>query len=445
MSDILKARQQQELRYLLKLEEIETLGLTVTAQALSDEITARFGDSTVVTDSDISQYATLYTGSMLLAWLLGQYHVLQLVAQPVTLADDEAISDVDLTFNEAIDFLRSQVPVDSATYRDMEANLKLRGFTVAAVSSDHAVNDVNRLYEAALKTGQTSAESRQNVNAYLNAAGVSPTNPYYLELHYRNNMMTSYNAGRWTQVVDNDAVGFLVYVAVLDDGTTELCRHLDNIVKAKTDEFWQTYYPPNHHKCRSTVSPFTQYQYDQLTDSEQQASDSVSDHAIQQNSTMASEHQFKGSPVNSMSTLPKSLMDQAQQFGRVNDILKYTQSVSGDVLAARNAALTTQRVSAATVSKSVEGNPELDPFAEMAAGVPQNADEIRLGFDTLYGEDPSLAIQYLQQADDSTWLMASAPAYTEDGVLQVTGLTQAEYQQLLDDTIPLDVENVTLQ
>lgn len=446
MSELLLQIQRTEYRNLLQLDAAERLGLTVTAQALSDELAAHFDGAVMVNEDDIGQYATLYTDSMILSWLLGQYHILQMVAQPVMLAsDDEAIKDADLTFNEAIGFLRSQVPVDGTTYRDMEANLKLRGFTVAAVSSVHSAHDVQRLYETALKTGQTSAEAKQNVNAYLNAAGVSPTNPYYLELHYRNNMMTSYNAGRWTQVVDNDAVLYLVYVAVLDDGTTELCRHLDNIVKAKTDEFWIKYYPPNHHKCRSTVSPLAQAQHGMLSDDEQQESGAVTDHSIQQNSIMAAEHQFKSSPVNAMATLPKSLMDQAEQFGLTSNILKYTQSVSGDVLASRNAALTTQQVSRSVINKAVDADPELNPFAEMVASVPQNADEARLGFETLYGEDPTLTIQYLQQADENTWLMASAPAYTEDGVLNATALSAEERRQVLNDTIPLDVKKVILQ
>ncbi|MGT3827060.1 phage head morphogenesis protein [Enterobacter kobei] len=433
---VLSDTQQQESRNLQQLEEAEELGLTATAQALSEDIAARLDKSTVVTDDAVSQYATLYTDSMLLAWLLGQYHVMQMVAQPVTLADDTTEA-ADLTFNEAIEFLRSQVPVDSDTYRNMEANLKLRGFTVAAVSSEQAVNDVKRLYEVALSTGQTSAEARQNINAYLTQAGVSPTNPYYLELHYRNNMMTSYNAGRWTQVIDNDMVQYLVYASVLDDGTTELCRHLDNTVKAKGDTFWQKYWPPNHHKCRATVTPFTEYQYEQLPNSVKETSSAISEQSLKQNSTMAAEHQFKGSPVNSMSTLPASLMAQAEKFDMVPDILRYTQSVSGDVLTARNAVLSTSVVSAEVVKQAVAGNAELDAFAELAATVPQNADEVWLGFTELYGSDPTLAIQYLLQADDNTWLAAYAPAYSDEGVMQLLSMTQTEYDALRAAPLPL--------
>ncbi|MFV0261389.1 MAG: phage minor head protein [Kluyvera sp.] len=443
----LSSTDDREYDYLQQLAAAEDLGLQVTAQALSDEITARFDDETVVPSDEVDQYATLYTDSMLLSWLLGQYHVMQLVAQPVELADgDEAsIDDAEMVFSEAIDFLRSQVPTDSTTYRDMEANIKLRGFTVAAVSSQHAVDDVKRLYEAALKTGQTSSEAKQNMNAYLMAAGVSPANPYYLELHYRNNMMTSYNVGRWTQVVDNDAVLYLVYVSVLDDGTTDLCRHLDHTIKEKTNEFWQKYYPPNHHKCRATVSPYSQTQYDALPDSVKNASAAVSDHAIKGNSTMAAEHQFKGSPVNTMSTLPASLMAQAQSYGLVSNILNYTRSVSGDVLSARNATLKASAVSPDIISKAVKMDPALDPFAEMAAGITQNADEMRLGFLNLYdSEDPTLAIQYLQQADEDTWLVGSAPAYTEDGVLQVQALTDKQRQQLEGNSISYTDEGTTI-
>lgn len=141
------------------------------------------------------------------------------------------------------------IPADSKTYRQTEASMKLRAFTIANVSSLDAVNRVKKLYEDALNEGQSRSEVLGNLDAYLEQTGIAQANPYWLELHYRNNMMIAYNAGRWTQIADNDLVEFLVYTSVMDNGTTKLCRELDGVVKPKGGAFWIEFYPPNHHKC----------------------------------------------------------------------------------------------------------------------------------------------------------------------------------------------------
>nr|WP_269808670.1 phage minor head protein [Enterovibrio nigricans] len=141
------------------------------------------------------------------------------------------------------------IPTDSWEYRQTEAAVKLRSFTIANVSGGEAINRVKKLYTQALEDGASKSETLQKLDGFMEQAGIAQANPYWLELHYRNNMMTAYNSGRWTQVANNDLVQYLVYSSVMDAGTTELCRHLDDVAKPKDDPFWEIYYPPNHHKC----------------------------------------------------------------------------------------------------------------------------------------------------------------------------------------------------
>jgi len=46
---------------------------------------------------------------------------------------------------------------------------------------------------------------------------------------------------------------YLEYVAVLDSKTSDICKHLDGIVRKKTDSFWMTHSPLNHYNCRCTL------------------------------------------------------------------------------------------------------------------------------------------------------------------------------------------------
>jgi len=46
---------------------------------------------------------------------------------------------------------------------------------------------------------------------------------------------------------------YLEYVAVLDSKTSPICKHLDGIIRKKTDPFWMTHAPLNHYNCRCTL------------------------------------------------------------------------------------------------------------------------------------------------------------------------------------------------
>jgi len=46
---------------------------------------------------------------------------------------------------------------------------------------------------------------------------------------------------------------YLEYVAVLDSKTSDICSHLDGIIRKKSDSFWVTHSPLNHYRCRCTL------------------------------------------------------------------------------------------------------------------------------------------------------------------------------------------------
>lgn len=78
----------------------------------------------------------------------------------------------------------------------------------------------------------------------------------HAETVFRNATQRAYNAGRWAQMQDPDVLKFrpfLVFDAVLDDGTTEICRVCNQTILPADDPFWESHVPPLHHRCRSSL------------------------------------------------------------------------------------------------------------------------------------------------------------------------------------------------
>lgn len=59
---------------------------------------------------------------------------------------------------------------------------------------------------------------------------------------------------KWVAIQANKAsLPLLQFDAVLDSRTSPICKPLDLVIKPVDNPFWNTYYPPNHYRCRSTV------------------------------------------------------------------------------------------------------------------------------------------------------------------------------------------------
>lgn len=75
----------------------------------------------------------------------------------------------------------------------------------------------------------------------------------WLNAEYDLAVASSQMASKWVDIINNPATKTLEFDAVLDGRTTEGCRSLNGVRKPVNDIFWNTYYPPNHFNCRSTV------------------------------------------------------------------------------------------------------------------------------------------------------------------------------------------------
>lgn len=115
----------------------------------------------------------------------------------------------------------------------------------------------------ALETEATSAELLDAVGDLLaDALGTTAARiPAYLNTLVRTNTFEALNEARHAYFESPDLAGFVLayeYSAILDDRTTDFCRHMDGFVRAHDDDIWDTYRPPNHFNCRSLLIPVTQ-------------------------------------------------------------------------------------------------------------------------------------------------------------------------------------------
>lgn len=76
----------------------------------------------------------------------------------------------------------------------------------------------------------------------------------WLKAEYNLAVSGSQMASKWVNIEQNAGVlPYLVFDAIIDMQTTELCRELNGTKLPIDHPFWKIYYPPNHYGERSTV------------------------------------------------------------------------------------------------------------------------------------------------------------------------------------------------
>lgn len=368
----------RELLLFRQVEDIERQFLTASVTALRAEITARFGVragprplGAQATTAFAEQYAT----AMTLAWLYGARHAQQLTeAQggPVIRLAGERWA---VPFKEAEAFLESLVSLNKPEYNALKAELKFRAFTIAKVGQEDLIERIRALYVEQAGVQADRAGLLQRLSAMLDEAGISEANPAWLQTHYRNNVMAAYNAGRWAQLQDNPDVAFLLYNAILDDHTTRLCEELDGTLLPIQDKAWASIHPPNHHNCRSIVTPVSRAQA--LARGLKPSRFSLGE--LHADAQLAKEHQFRAHPAAVLDAIPVSLATRASQRGQWGEILSFVARSSAKWLRERLAALRAMALGAATVAHVARKRPTPERDVRDAQQALSDPHEVWLG------------------------------------------------------------------
>lgn len=162
-------------------------------------------------------------------------------------------------FDEALDYAKKRKIVLPQEFYD-PANKDRHGelMTISNLAGLSQIQAVTDDLMQALENGETFEQWQQRA---LNTDGVGGLPPGRTETVFRNYMQTAYNGGRWAQFERNKkAVPYLMYSAINDARTTDICRHRNGMIREVDDSFWNSNSPPAHHRCRSTLISLTKSQ-----------------------------------------------------------------------------------------------------------------------------------------------------------------------------------------
>ncbi|WP_437309987.1 phage head morphogenesis protein [Sorangium sp. So ce388] len=164
---------------------------------------------------------------------------------------------------EAIDWFGKKTPLDKAAWQDLSEEARKRAFTAAWVTDLHVLQSVKESLRQAIESGESFESWKKRIRSELGAKW-SRSNAY-LETVFRNNVQSAYAAGRYkaqTTPLILKMRPFWRLVVLLDKDTSDVCRPLAKpaVILPAEDPWWQSNFPPRHHRCRSTVTSMSRRQ-----------------------------------------------------------------------------------------------------------------------------------------------------------------------------------------
>lgn len=168
----------------------------------------------------------------------------------------EKIELEKLTFEEALKYFKTRLPMTKEEFAALEKAIRARAFTVANVATLDIVQAIYNSLLKALETGATMEEFRQEVNEFIQNEGYIGLTPYRADNIFRTNIQTAYNVGRYEQQTlpaVTESRPIWIYDAVNDNRTRPAHLSMNGVARRYDDPFWDTWYPPNGYRCRCSV------------------------------------------------------------------------------------------------------------------------------------------------------------------------------------------------
>ena len=164
-----------------------------------------------------------------------------------------------LPFEEAIAFFRGKVNLPTATWLDIQKGMHARAFVVAGAMQIRLLEDFRAAVTSAIAKGTTLQAFRQQFDRIVKRHGWSynGSRGWRSRVIYDTNLRTAYQAGRYKQLSDPQALKARPYWRYKHDDLVLRPRQqhlaLNGLVLRHDDPFWATHYPPNGWGCKCKV------------------------------------------------------------------------------------------------------------------------------------------------------------------------------------------------
>jgi SPP1 gp7 family putative phage head morphogenesis protein len=170
-------------------------------------------------------------------------------------AADEEIPPVK--FEQAVDFLKSKVPMSKDEWNALEPKLRFRAFTVAKLGSAEVVDKAKQVLINALETGGNYKTTWEEIKKRVDTDSLK-IKPNYWETVFRTNTQSAYIAGKLQQYDKMNVAAYQLMV-IEDVRTSRICRNLlmsngYGMIIPVDHPFWKKYgFPPYHFNCRTSL------------------------------------------------------------------------------------------------------------------------------------------------------------------------------------------------
>lgn len=159
-----------------------------------------------------------------------------------------------LPFDEAIEFFRDKLNIDTASYADMLGAEHAKAFTTAGSVFADVLVDMRDAVDAAIADGESVQDFRERFADIAAAKGWDyfGTEAWRSTLIFIMNVGSSYMAGRWDQMQKlKSKRPFLEYRHSGKPAGRRRDQHYawDRLVLPVDDPWWATHYPPNGWMC----------------------------------------------------------------------------------------------------------------------------------------------------------------------------------------------------
>ena len=159
-----------------------------------------------------------------------------------------------LPMREALDFWRKKVPMKASDFYRLSEEYRVRAFAVGKMAQLDMIAHVQKSLEGALTQGTSMNEWRRNATDFFKRAGWTGNTRYRLDTIFRNNIQAAYGAGRWAQAQEGKKDRPLAMYDAIDDGRARPSHAAqDGKVYPIDHPYWNTWWPPNGHRCRCSV------------------------------------------------------------------------------------------------------------------------------------------------------------------------------------------------
>lgn len=171
------------------------------------------------------------------------------------------VTGFGVQFGEAIDNLKGKLPEATLHWDDLAGPVHAKVFAIAGATNTDLVADIQKSLADALEKGTTITQFRKDFDAAVQKHGwtYKGTRGWRTSVIFNNNMRSAHMAGRWKQLIANQARRpYLQYRTAGDARVRPQHRMWNGLIYPITDSFWATHYPPNGWGCRCTVRAYSE-------------------------------------------------------------------------------------------------------------------------------------------------------------------------------------------